>query len=122
MEAHPATYHPVSNEDAISHNRKLASEQLGRITRLIAQSDFLWFIREAVGKEMSRLDNLIHDRTRNAADREAALSEWTAMKRISDWPQECANDCGKTLNHEHRITLDITEPKPDAAHATETTT
>ena len=104
---------------AQAHNHKIASEGLGRITRLIAQPDFIWFLREAAGKELTRLDYLIHDRNEPKEDRE---SEWLAVKRIAEWPETFANDCGKTLNHEHRITLDITEPKPDAAHATETTT
>ncbi|GDX08764.1 hypothetical protein LBMAG57_05350 [Verrucomicrobiota bacterium] len=105
-----------------AHNHKIAAEGLGRITRLIAQPDFIWFLREAAGKELTRLDNLIHDRKESKEDREAALSEWLAVKRLAEWPETFANDCGKTLGHEHRITLDITEPKPDAARATETTT
>jgi hypothetical protein len=100
--------------EAHKHNQKIASEGLSRIVALIAQPDFRWFLRETVAKEIERLDGIIHDRRKPHEERDNALSEWTALKRVADWPETFANDCGKTLGHEHRITLDITEPMPNS--------
>ncbi len=100
--------------EAAHHNRKLASENLGRLVRLIANEDYRWCLLECVVKEQTRLDGIIHTRAKPIEERDDALSQWTALERVRLWAETFANDCGQTLGHTQRISLDITEPKSNA--------
>lgn len=78
-------------DNAKIEREHVANRTIEQLTHLQSTPGFRLFMAECIEAEISRQDDIIHDRNRTAAERDEALAVWTALEGIKAWPERAIN-------------------------------
>lgn len=93
--------------DAARANERIATERMSRISKLIGDENFRWFIREAVIAKQEAQKEIVLRMTTGSESRELAVAVWNALEDIRKWADKERASCGQTLGHGAYLPVDF---------------